>query len=503
MTVLAYPMAAAPGEARLWVGVTNCTKTPNVHFELDGAAHVPTAVRAMTSVRGGDLLTHESQPRVFSGVYKFSGLDSHGASHSVRVRIGRDSAQATLASIPESIPRDGLHVMLTSCFHVDEAGPGAVWRAVSALKQQCGLRKRPHFSLLMGDQVYLDLPIFKNYPKAKRPLAQILEAIYLRNWIGEQRGKHFDQILSAGPFLAMSDDHEFWNNFPHLSPIIQNSWTETGHANWTKAAKAMFSGFQACDPDSPARPIRIDLAEVSFLAIDTRIERSAEDNTFLPKGGLADLTAWVDDLNRRRQIGVLVTGQSLYSDSAGIVTGAIYDYEFPNYDDFDDVMQQLVRVRSPLICLTGDVHWGRVVQSRSRNPARRGNVFEVITSPSALVTTAGKDSARGAFHSVTSFFGRANKWPRHSNPKERDLVPRAFANRTVWPTPYDHSVMRGRDRLRRNRPALIQGDQIALLTFETVGARRISAGVQYWSLDNQTHGPVMTVPLFDYARPHT
>jgi hypothetical protein len=447
---------------------------------------------------------------MFSGLYEFDGIDANESTHQIRITAGGASKLQTAWSIPDSIPDNGLNVFLTSCFHQRQANGGALRSAVESMRKRCTLApvsagnatRSPHFSILMGDQVYLDLPTIGNLPSGRQPLAAIFEEKYLKNWQGGPGGKSFDRVLGAAPFFALADDHEFWNNYPHRSPIIQNSWTANGRENWRSVSDAMFRGFQAANPLDPAAPIRVDLKEVSFLLIDTRFGR--QNNTFLPPGGLAAITDWVDQLNAENRIGVIVTGQSLYASAAGSVTGAIADYEYPDYDDFESVVEELSRTRPPLILLTGDVHWGRVVRSASRRPDQRGDVYEVITSPSALVSTIGRDQQRTAFNAVRRFFGGGDRWPRHTQPEAKNLSQRAFANALTsrtFPTPYTHSILDGQGASGAEKPSLLKGDQISLLSFRKDSAGRINATVRYWSVDSNLDKPVLTVRLFENLTP--
>ena len=80
----------------------------------------------------------------------------------------------------------------------------------------------PDLCLFMGDQVYLDLPTIQAFDEDPKWLAKKFEQDYVRNWFS--RG--FTEGLGLGPLAFIPDDHEYWNNFPHVSPFIQNSWSE-------------------------------------------------------------------------------------------------------------------------------------------------------------------------------------------------------------------------------------------------------------------------------------
>jgi hypothetical protein len=165
----------------------------------------------------------------------------------------------------------------------------------------------------------------------------------------------------------------------------------------------------------------------------------------------------VGRLNDRKEIGIFVTGQSIFDKPASKVNGAVGDRTLANYKDFEDIVGHLSRATSPLICITGDVHWGRVIQVRNRTQGNRVAMYEIITSPSSLVATVGSDQLHDAAGFLGGLFGRDNPWPRHSQP---DMSPgwhgRKGANAFQFTTIHGH-----------------RGDQVAVLSL-----RRFGAGVQ-------------------------
>jgi hypothetical protein len=393
--------------------------------------------------------------------------------------------------LPENIPSEGFNILLSSCFHAAEANTGYLESAVASLKSVCrpdllsGYGRTPDLSLLLGDQVYLDLPTLNDLPKDKLELARIFEKKYLANWAGN-RG--FNHVLSASPFVAMADDHEFWNNYPHKSPIIQNSWTESGRENMTEVAEAMFKGFQESHPGGKGNSFIIDIAPVSIFVADTRRSRDVNDNTFMSRSGKDQLSAWVEKINADGHIGVFVSGQSMYSNPVSKWTGTVADWEFQNYKDFEEVAKILAKTRQKLILVTGDVHWGRVIKSYSTDPSNHADAFEVIVSPSALVTTVGSDQISHVKNFFSGLFGEKDLWPRHSE-AETKIGP--FTNEYVKPKRYHHKIMK--DDLSGGT-ATLRGDHIGLLSFNWLG-NKLKAKVRYWSIDGKPK-PSRTVTLF-------
>lgn len=122
--------------------------------------------------------------------------------------------------LPAAVPAGlgaSFNVLLVSCFHQQEDRGGLAGNLVAQLP----VNFRPHLLLLLGDQVYLDLPTLTNFRDRVDWLAQKFEEDYTANWRGLAG---YAQILEAAPSAAIPDDHEYWNNAPHTSPIIQNTY---------------------------------------------------------------------------------------------------------------------------------------------------------------------------------------------------------------------------------------------------------------------------------------
>jgi hypothetical protein len=358
----------------------------------------------------------ETVPRAFTGVYEFAGLEPDTL-HTVAVSAAGSQRELSARTLPGAIPTDldrWFNVLLVSCHHAaeDRGGlSGIIASHISALA-------KPHLSIFAGDQVYLDLPTLKNFQDDERWLADKFERDYIENWRGPDG---YARVFDLAPSVAIPDDHEYWNNFPHPSPFIQNAWSQDGRDRWRKAAQAMFTAFQLPSPNSLGEAFIFDVLPLSFFIADTRSGKDPDREFTMPEAEHKQLSDWVDRVIDKQLFGVFVSGQSVFEDPVSSTGGAIADYELPNYRDFGRIMTTLQRLidegRRPLICLTGDVHWGRIAAAQDITTGRTA-ITEIIASPSSLVTTVGADTIKkigGFFHGV---FGSPDPWPRHSIPSE-------------------------------------------------------------------------------------
>jgi hypothetical protein len=464
MDIVLYPRVAPSDRLRIWLGIFQTTAAPALTWAINGTPVVPVVLRQLASVRPDTMLPAGAQPEaVFTGVYEFPGLTPDTF---YTITAEADSSRATLETrtLPAAVPTaldSWFNVLLVSCFHQAEDRKGLAGIVASQLKAVT----KPHLTLLMGDQVYLDLPTLQDFPDDLAWLAGKFEDDYTHNWRGADGYSH---ILSAAPSLSVPDDHEYWNNYPHPSPFIGNSWQPEGRARWQQAAQAMYDGFQLPHPHPLGEPVLVEVEPLSFFVADTRSTR-AEDRSFLmPEGVHLQLEAWVATVIAKKQIGVFVTGQSLLTKTVGQIAGAISDYALPNYQDYGRLMRCLQRLADagrPTLCLTGDVHWGRVVTATDIRTGRTA-FTEIISSPTSLVTTIGRDEIKhvGAFFS--DLFGPKNPWPRHADPED----PPAFLASDVLQGRF-HCVTAHRQK----------GNHLALLRFRQHGSG-LELRVMYWPI---------------------
>lgn len=482
MNIVLHPRAAPADRLRVWIGAFDATSAPQLRWFLDSVETAPVVLRPLASVRGNAMLPAgedpDRVPRVFSGVYEFDGLQPDTL-YNIAVHAGGAGATINARTLPAMVPQllDGaFNVLLVSCFHREEDPAGLAGTIVAQLPSAA----KPQLSLLMGDQVYLDLPTLRNFPDDEAWLAQKFERDYVANWRGQPG---YSQILDAAPSVSVPDDHEYWNNYPHPSPMIGNSLSANGRGRWRRAAIAMYEGFQLPYPAGLRQPFELDVDPLSFFIPDMRSLRDAGRAATMHPDALARMRKWVDGVIARGVYPVFVSGQSLFSEAKGKLGGAVADYELPNYGDYPDVMLQLARLADaglPALCLTGDVHWGRVTETRDIQTNRTA-MYEIISSPSSLVTTVGADqvSAVGAWFS--GILGRRKAWPRHS---DADRPPDFLAS-DVFAGRFRCGMLHGQ-----------RGNHVALLQFARSGGA-LTFRITYWpiSRDSALGKPVVVGPF--------
>jgi hypothetical protein len=437
-------------------------------WTLDGNPVQPDVLREIDSVRGDDLLPADVPAdqiaRAFSGVYEFAGLQPDSL-HSVGVEAEGAGASIEVRTLPGAVPTEldrSFNVLLVSCFHADEDRGGLAGRIISQLKAA----SKPHLTLLAGDQVYLDLPTLSDFPDDEVRLAEKFERDYIHNWRGPTG---YASVLDAAPSVSIPDDHEYWNNYPHPSPFIQNAWSHDGRERWRKAAQAVLSGFQLSSQSNLGDATVIEVSPLSFFLADTRSNRDPDRGFVLTEEQHGQLSQWVDKVVADGSFGVFVAGQSLFQDPIGSAKGAIADYELPNYGDYGRIMTTLQRLvdegRRPIMCLTGDVHWGRITTAQDRATGRTA-ITEIISSPSSLVSTLGFDTINKIGGFFGGLFGKKNPWPRHPD----TLEPPAFLASDTLAGRFQCSLVHAQ-----------KGNHIALLGFRQAGGG-IECRVNYWPI---------------------
>jgi hypothetical protein len=488
------------GRLQVFVGDFDATEPRAVELTLDGAPARATALRPLSSVRGErhGIAAGARAPRAFVGTYELANL-TPGRQYRIGVRLAGEAPRLLDRRVlPTRVPSDadgGFDVLLSSCFHRAENDAGALTRAmrqlVASVRPKRGGGRGPDMSLFMGDQVYLDMPTLQGFPDRLAWLAAKFEDDYRQSWQGGMA-----EVLGAAPYACLPDDHEYWNNAPHPSPLNGNTQSAEGRRTWLEAAALNYEAFArpfVLGPDGSARdaadqPLIVDVHPLSFFLADARSKRRADRAFAFTPGCRACLHDWVDRLNRERRVGVFVCGQSLLSPAASDAHGQLLDWELANYGDYRAVLAELARAEQRLLLLTGDVHWGRVSTLDNRFSGEP-RLHEVVVSPLSLVTSVGIDQGKLAWSWITDLFGRDDPWPRHPEPERPPSELRLGA-----------TTLRCRVASRAGGgPALIEGNQLGLLSFDWTRAR-LRATVTFFPVHRSITAPIR-VPLFDIPLP--
>ena len=100
--------------------------------------------------------------RAFTGVYEFDGLQPD-TRYTIAIQSGGEVKQWSLRTLPAAVPSaldQWFSVLMVSCFYQAEDVTGVAGGIISQLKAA----SQPPLTLLMGDQVYLDLPTQVIFP---------------------------------------------------------------------------------------------------------------------------------------------------------------------------------------------------------------------------------------------------------------------------------------------------------------------------------------------------
>jgi len=490
MMLSAWPQIAPAGELRLWLGAFGTEAPPAPAFTVNGAPAAPLEavawrpIRDRTTGAAGRPCNHQAVVRLAS-----LGADRQ---HRIAIAAGRVRIERAVHTPPAEVPAalDGsFNLLLASCYFQPEDAGGLLGTIVGQLPV------RPHMTLLAGDQVYLDLPLFEDLPGSEPALSNVLGDKYRRNWTSSALGiAGLEPVLTRAPALCIPDDHEFWNNYPFKQVQLPGTWTPARRAMWQAAAQALYEDYQQGGaPGSAPAAWRVDVAPLAMLVLDTRCAR--RDDPAAPQGlmaadAVAALAAWEADLLAARgsatpRIGLLASGQALFVERPSDGDAKLKDAELSNYAQFDVVERTLERLADagvPVVYATGDVHWGRVCEALHL-PSGRRLLHEVICSPSRLIETPFADQKAQLANTLRGLFGRRQTWPRHAEP----LTPPARFGRA-----------------RRFAPTQVfgrRGDQVALLQFTRAG-RGLELRVSYHAIHPdpavarpETTGPFTLLPL--------
>ena len=465
---------------RIWIGIAYREVTAKADekwsWKINGKVVQPSILRAPENwqIRNGKPFC--------SGVFEFSGLQPD-TQYDITLRVGGEQISRIFKTLPDKVPSaddDRFNLLLLSCFHGAQDVNGNAGRALSTFKP------RPDLSIFAGDQVYLDLPTLRDFHDDPDWLQEKFLDDYLTNWFGvaqTQPASHdiptgFPQVLSLGPITTIPDDHEYWNNAPFSSPFIQNSWTESGRKNWIDAAERGFAMFQNGTAQALGTPRSLQIDPLSILILDTRSQRNRGKGDqpksttmrnaagdLLGQLGRTGLKKWADDLiatarSATPRYGVLVTGQSLFSTAAGELKGNIADFEFPDYPaDYRFLVEQIERISLaglPVLCLTGDVHWGRIL--RAGGPSGTAPIYEVISSPTSLVESVGADQVAYAIGGLKQLFGKPDPWPRHH---KTETPPPCFGTNGSYAPDFLRNAS--------NQQTTMRGNMALMLRFKKIG----------------------------------
>ena len=451
MQLFAYNPIGKPDELLIWVGVRGVVTPPAIAFEVNGQPLIPQTLAVPFEHLGDGVYDANNRALNHRAIFSFRWPATYSR-FSIAVIAGDQRVTLTSKQPPEMLPEknaDSFNILLSSCYYQRND------RALPLAQLVKRIKPAPDFTVLAGDQVYLDLPSLQNLPREKRSLARALGKKYQFNWFSESMGQPgLAGLLRQGPVLCIPDDHEFWNNYPLFQVQLDNTHRKEDRANWGALATQLFVRYQM----SPAQRngfFRRDITPLNMLFLDSRTRRDRRGKHMFNAATQAAITRWKQDLLKRKRhnqpaIGLLSSGQALVIEKPGVWERHLADMEMVNYEDFaviKDALDELFIAEIPVIYLTGDVHWGRILEGKNQ----RGKIlfYEIISSPSRLIDTVISDQKKEIQNKIRNFFGAPEPFPRH--PEAPGVAPDIkFATIKL-------------ETLHRQ-----QGDHVALLRFHAI-----------------------------------
>jgi hypothetical protein len=376
---LLVPHDVSDSSATLWIAaVAEATSLDNLQLEPSLPNQTATPLQRWPE--------NVSQPPISFREIQLTNL-SPRQSYVFRLNAaGTAVASAKLSTLPETLPLESekpFTVLLGSCFAYLEDEDEKVGNTYL----QIPTPMRPDIKILAGDQVYLDSPWYKYL--APHNTAQ-LQAAFLKHYrVTWGQAEGFGRLLREGANFFTSDDHEYWNNAPNSAPHLPKTWTANGRTDWLKIARELFAIFQ-----TRSTVQEFSVPPVSFLVVDTRINRAPTRTNFMDPADLQQVAGWVNSLDGP---GVLVIGQPILRGSTSHLKGHLFDWNLPDYLQYDRLTDIIGGSQHSLVILTGDVHYGRVAWTTLRSGAE---LIEIISSPMSLV----EESAKGKWEEAPAHF---------------------------------------------------------------------------------------------------
>ena len=341
MQLFAYNPVGQPGDLLIWVGVMEANPVPEIRFEIQGAPVEAQMLPPGFEPLGDEVCDARGKPLNHRALFRLDWPATAERFH-ICVSIPAAGIKTTLTSRrpPTHLPSkaiESFNLLLSSCYYQPNDKSYALADVIA------GIKPAPDFTLLAGDQVYLDLPSQQNLPRNKNQLAQTLGKKYQANWFcADLQQPGLAKVLRHGPVLCVPDDHEFWNNFPLFQVQLDNTHTEQDRNNWKDVALRLYERYQM----SPAQSegfFRQNLEPLSMLFLDGRTCRDDSGKQMFNAQTHSAIDLWAKDLlarkkNNQAAVGLLSSGQALLMEKPGIWARKLADMEMPNYDDFSSLI---------------------------------------------------------------------------------------------------------------------------------------------------------------------
>lgn len=311
--------------------------------------------------------------------------------YEIRLQLDPDDhllTQCTFETLPPDLHITGetnqFHrpfvVLLGSCFYQPE--DQGVENALERLLQ--GPVPVPNMKFLMGDQVYVDQPpTFFIGVGSKQIRAHVTDQ-YIRSWT------KLGMLIRSGLNVLTTDDHEFWNNYPNtpLAPWGKLNTSPNTRDVMRKVTTAFVHDVQNVKETTSFNIGPPEAPQLSFLVVDTRMNRSRGGARFVREEVLETIEKWIEKL---KCPGVLVLGAPIFTYKYGkFLKVFTTDHNLPAFKQYPRLERALALAEHDILVCGGDVHFGRLASVQVRNLRRADptTIWEVISSPLAVLPTA-------------------------------------------------------------------------------------------------------------------
>ena len=260
---------------------------------------------------------------------------------------------------------DGLNIAIGSCFS-EQFDDGSVSDSYQALYKKQLADSSPHFTFLMGDQVYLDVGI-DSLNIQSNDIRERIADDYAQSWLA-LRG-----VFQCGATWFLADDHEFWNNYPFysgLNPFLQALHLDSVRDVWRETARDGVNNIQNL---KPVRFVNIG-RDLSFCLTDFRTTRTTK--RLLQPEYFEQILNWISQLSAP---GVFVVSQPIFDDVGK------EDMKLPNYAQYQELLTAMQHAPHDILVLAGDLHLGRIASFQFNKPGTVDEpgrtLHEVVASP--------------------------------------------------------------------------------------------------------------------------
>lgn len=371
-----------------------------------------------------------------------------GTEYALELRDGTEALATALATTLPDRKADRFSLIVGSCFDIESK-----WAQIlsAAYDKALPAPGTPTYNLWVGDQVYVDAPWQDGWKMSDA--RDVIYGKYLRVWGVGPKGIDDSALAQAMVRTSnwyLSDDHEFWNGYPHPSwltmpvettkRIVQQIWRRrpkgpdphpssqgpwgrvAGEAYCTFQSPARFGTFDESVSPPALQTIEIDGALV--VLADTRwrrtISKTGERAGFMMQRDLDELTALLRSNTDRLVCLVLPKPLIGHLPHRGASRGKVEygpeDYT-AQYLELWSALTDRANVGAPTMTIGGDVH---------RHAVRRaldGALIEVVSSPMALLSALDDESKitrlRKLWRSVGATWGKLKALARIGESKVR------------------------------------------------------------------------------------